>query len=64
MRVIDMLVGHIARSGGIKMADLDQAPYNKIYEGILGSSEDDVFSLLKSLELPIPLNKIEISAKN
>ena len=64
MRVIDMLVGHIARSGGIKMADLDQAPYNKIYEGILGSSEDDVFSLLKSLELPIPLSKIEISAKN
>ena len=64
MRVIDMLVGHIARSGGIKMADLDQAPYNKIYEGILGSSEDDVFSLLKSLELPMPLNKIEISAKN
>src|SRR5690606_25587171 len=64
MRVIDMLIGHIARSGGIKMADLDQAPYNKIYEGILGSSEDDVFSLLRSLELPIPLTKAEMSAKN
>ncbi|MGE6315681.1 DEAD/DEAH box helicase family protein [Shewanella baltica] len=64
MRVIDMLIGHIARSGGIKMADLDQAPYNKIYEGILGSSEDDVFSLLRSLELPMPLNNAEMSAKN
>lgn len=64
MRVIDMLIGHIARSGGIKMADLDQAPYNKIYEGILGSSEDDVFSLLRSLELPIPLTKAEMTAKN
>ena len=64
MRVIDMLVGHIARSGGIKMADLDQAPYNRIYEGILGSGEDEVFSLLKSLELPIPLNKIDMSAKD
>lgn len=64
MRVIDMLIGHIARSGGIKMADLDQAPYNKIYEGILGSSEHDVFSLLKSLELPTPLTKAEMTANN
>lgn len=64
MRVIDMLIGHIARSGGIKMADLDQAPYNKIYEGILGSSENDVFSLLKSLELPVPLTKAEMTANN
>ena len=53
-RIIDMLVGHIARSGGIKMADLDKAPYNRIYEGVLGSSEDDVFLLLKTLELPEP----------
>jgi type I restriction enzyme R subunit len=64
MRVIDMLIGHIARSGGIKMADLDQAPYNRIYEGILGSSEGDVFLLLKTLELPVPLNKVEMSSKD
>ena len=47
----------------IKMADLDQAPYNKIYEGILGSSEDDVFSLLKTLELPVPLSKADMTAR-
>ena len=63
MRVIDMLVGHIARSGGIKMADLDQAPYNKIYEGILGTSEEEVFSLLKTLELPMPLTKDQMTAR-
>ncbi|GHG74318.1 restriction endonuclease subunit R [Alishewanella longhuensis] len=63
MRIIDMLIGHIARSGGIKMADLDQAPYNKIYEGILGSSEGDVFSFLKTFELPAPLTKAEMAAK-
>lgn len=53
-RVIDMLIGHIARSGGIKMADLDKAPYNRIYEGVLGTSEDEIFTLLKTLELPEP----------
>ena len=58
-RIIDMLVGHIARSGGIKMADLDKAPYNRIYEGVLGNSENDVFALLKSLELPDPISTIE-----
>lgn len=64
MRIIDMLIGHIARSGGIKMADLDKAPYNRIYEGVLGSGEDDVFTLLKSLELPTPLNKLDTSFKD
>jgi len=54
-RFIDMLINLIAKSGGIKMADLDQAPYNRIYEGVLGDSEDDVFSILKQLELPTPL---------
>ncbi|CAH6804050.1 Type I site-specific deoxyribonuclease [Vibrio chagasii] len=53
-RFIDMLVGHIARSGGIKMIDLDKAPYNRIYEGVLGNSEQDVFILLKTLALPEP----------
>ena len=63
-RIIDMLIGHIARSGGIKMADLDKAPYNRIYEGVLGSSEDEVFSLLKTLELPDPLKEITLSIKD
>lgn len=63
LRVIDMLIGHIARSGGIKMADLDLAPYNTIYDGILGSSEDEVFSLLKTLELPVPLSKADMTAR-
>jgi len=63
LRVIDMLIGHIARSGGIKMADLDLAPYNSIYDGILGSSEDEVFSLLKTLELPVPLSKADMTAR-
>lgn len=62
--IIDMLIGHIARNGGIKMADLDKAPYNRIYEGILGSSEDEVFSLLKSLELPNRLAEINLSTED
>lgn len=56
-RIIDMLTGHIARNGGIKMDDLDSAPYNRIYDGVLGSSENDVFALLKSLELPVPIRQ-------
>ena len=50
---------HWLENRAIKMADLDKAPYNRIYEGVLGNSENDVFALLKSLELPDPISTIE-----
>lgn len=53
-RFIDMLIPYIAKNGGVKMTDLDIAPYKRIYEGVLGQSEDDVFGLLKKLEIPQP----------
>ena len=63
-RTIDMLVTLVQKTGGIKMSDLDKAPYHRIYEGTLGSSEDDLFALLKSLELPEPTITIQGAAND
>jgi type I restriction enzyme R subunit len=63
-RTIDMLVALVQKTGGIKMSDLDKAPYHRIYEGKLGSSEDDVFALLKSLELPEPTTSMQGAAND
>jgi type I restriction enzyme R subunit len=61
-RTIDMLISLVQKSGGINMADLDKAPYHRIYEGSLGSSEDDLFALLRTLELPRPTLLIQGTA--
>ena len=58
-RTIDMLVSLVQKTGGIKWADLDKAPYHRIYEQTLGSSENDLFALLKTLELPEPTSSIQ-----
>jgi type I restriction enzyme R subunit len=63
-RTIDMLVTLVQKTGGIKMSDLDKAPYHRIYQGTLGSSEDDFFALLKSLELPEPTTTIQGAAND
>jgi len=58
-RTIDMLVSLVQKTGGIKWADLDKAPYHRIYEQTLGTSEDDLFALLKTLELPELVTSIQ-----